>query len=96
MPPPIPEPAAVAIFAGDHGVAAAGVSAYRPEDTARLVELVLRGGAAVSVLAEAAGATDLHHDANFDRTAEITGEPTEWVTPSNGQAHDPSDQAGRP
>ena len=56
-PPRDPERARVVVFAGDHGVAAAGVSAYPPEATARLVELVLRGGAAVTVLAGAAGAT---------------------------------------
>jgi nicotinate-nucleotide--dimethylbenzimidazole phosphoribosyltransferase len=49
--------ARVVIFAGDHGVAAAGVSAYPSEVTAQLVTAVQDGGAAVNVLAELAGAT---------------------------------------
>lgn len=47
----------VVVFAGDHGVAAHGVSAYPREATAQLVGAVLTGGAAVSVLAGVAGAT---------------------------------------
>jgi nicotinate-nucleotide--dimethylbenzimidazole phosphoribosyltransferase len=49
--------ARVVIFAGDHGIAAAGVSAYPPEVTAQLLAAVRDGGAAVNVLAELAGAT---------------------------------------
>jgi nicotinate-nucleotide--dimethylbenzimidazole phosphoribosyltransferase len=49
--------ARVVLFAGDHGVARAGVSAYRPEATALLLAAVRTGGAAVNVLADLAGAT---------------------------------------
>ena len=74
-PPRDPERARVVVFAGDHGVAAAGVSAYPAEATARMVELVLAGTAAVSVLADAAGATvrvaDLAVDA--DTPAGVSG-----------------------
>jgi predicted nucleic acid-binding protein len=33
----------------------------------------------IAATAEAAGATVLHYDADYDRIAEITGQPVEWV-----------------
>ncbi len=47
----------VVVFAGDHGVAEHGVSAYPPEVTLQMADNIVAGGAAVSVLARAAGAT---------------------------------------
>ena len=55
-PPPIPEPAAVAVFVGDHGVLKQGVSPWPAEVTAQMVANFLAGGAAVNVLARHVGA----------------------------------------
>ncbi|HEX2316502.1 MAG TPA: 5,6-dimethylbenzimidazole synthase [Thermomonospora sp.] len=55
-PPPIPEPAAVAIFAADHGVHARGVSPWPQEVTAQMVANFLAGGAVVNAFAAQVGA----------------------------------------
>ena len=56
-PPPVPEPAVVAVFAADHGVVAEGVSPWPQEVTAQMVVNLCAGGAAVNVLAAHVGAT---------------------------------------
>ncbi|AUH68725.1 nicotinate-nucleotide--dimethylbenzimidazole phosphoribosyltransferase [Gordonia sp. PS3] len=56
-PPRTLQSPAVVVFAGDHAVAADGVSAYPPEVTAQMVANIATGGAAINVLARRAGAT---------------------------------------
>ncbi|RIV36652.1 nicotinate-nucleotide--dimethylbenzimidazole phosphoribosyltransferase [Micromonospora radicis] len=56
-PPPLPTPAAVAIFAGDHGVHAQRVTPWPQEVTAQMVANFLAGGAVVNAFARQAGAT---------------------------------------
>ena len=55
-PPPVPEPVTVAVFAGDHGVVAEGVTPWPQEVTAQMVANFCAGGAAINVLARHTGA----------------------------------------
>ncbi len=55
-PPPLPEPAAVAVFAGDHGVHDQGVTPWPREVTAQMVGNFCAGGAVVNAFAAQIGA----------------------------------------
>lgn len=74
-PPPIAAPA-LAIFAGDHGVArTAGTSAYPPEVTAQMVANFVAGGAGATVLARSRGVRVRVVDASVDVDWAATGLP---------------------
>lgn len=61
-PPPLPSPAVVAVFAGDHGVVEEGVTPWPQEVTAQMVANFAAGGAAINVLARQSGARVLTVD----------------------------------
>jgi len=68
--PPATRRLRIALFAGNHGVVARGVSAFPPEVTTQMVANFERGGAAINQLARAAGA-ELRVDAiELDRPTE--------------------------
>lgn len=41
----------------------------------------------IAAAAEAAGATVWHYDADYDRIAAVTGQPTEWIAPRGSLWH---------
>jgi nicotinate-nucleotide--dimethylbenzimidazole phosphoribosyltransferase len=58
-PAPLPTPGALAVFAGDHGVHARGVTPWAQEVTAQMVANFVAGGAVVNAFAAEVGATVL-------------------------------------
>lgn len=76
--------ARIVVFAGDHGVAGAGVSAYPSEVTAQMVANFAAGGAAINVLADLAGATVRVVDMAVDCDGERVGIAAHKVRRSSG------------
>ena len=74
--PPRLDRARVAVFAGNHGVAARGVSAYPAEVTKQMVANFIAGGAAVNQLCLAADAELRVYEMDLDHaTADFSAEP---------------------
>ena len=71
-PPPLPDPAAVAVFAGDHGVHAQRVSPWPQEVTAQMVANFLAGGAVVNAFARQTGARVVVVDVGVATPTSIT------------------------
>ncbi|MGB0496822.1 MAG: nicotinate-nucleotide--dimethylbenzimidazole phosphoribosyltransferase [Rubricella sp.] len=66
----------IAVFAGNHGVTAQGVSAFPSDVTAQMVANFRAGGAAINQLSTVAGARLTIHALELDRpTADFTREP---------------------
>ena len=66
----------VAVFAGNHGVAGRGVSAYPAQVTAQMVQNFIAGGAAVNQLCKAVDADLRVYEMTLDRpTRDFTQEP---------------------
>src|SRR5438094_765791 len=74
-PPRVEHPRTV-VFAGNHGVAARGVSAYPPAVTAQMVQNFIAGGAAVNQLCRVVDADLRVYEMNLDTpTADIVEAP---------------------
>jgi nicotinate-nucleotide--dimethylbenzimidazole phosphoribosyltransferase len=69
----LPAPAAVAVFAGDHGVHAQGVTPWPQEVTAQMVANFLAGGAVINALAAQTGAEVVVVDVGV--AADLAGVP---------------------
>ncbi|GIU83535.1 MAG: hypothetical protein KatS3mg008_0310 [Acidimicrobiales bacterium] len=87
-PAPVPEPAAVAVFAADHGVVDSGVTPWPREVTAQMVANFLAGGAAINVLARQVGASVTVVDVGV--ASELPAVPEVELLPSA-----PADDAAR-
>ncbi|MDO9225100.1 MAG: nicotinate-nucleotide--dimethylbenzimidazole phosphoribosyltransferase [Pseudomonadota bacterium] len=75
----------ITIFAGDHGVVAEGVSAFPQEVTQQMLANFVNGGAAISVLARAAGAHLEVVDAGTLAKAQLPG--VLWAKAGDGSAN---------
>jgi nicotinate-nucleotide--dimethylbenzimidazole phosphoribosyltransferase len=77
---PVLDRVTIAVFAGNHGVAGRGVSAYPPAVTAQMVANFAAGGAAINQLAKLAGATLSVVPIDLERpTADLTAQPAMTV-----------------
>jgi nicotinate-nucleotide--dimethylbenzimidazole phosphoribosyltransferase len=89
---PAVDQVAIAVFAADHGVAAENVSAFPQAVTGEMVKNFARGGAAISVLARALGATlEVVNLGTVNDPGELAGVVRAWIAPSTANlAHEPA------
>jgi nicotinate-nucleotide--dimethylbenzimidazole phosphoribosyltransferase len=80
-PPPVPRRPVVAVFAGDHGVHAQGVSPWPQEVTAQMVANFASGGAVVNAFARQVGAAVVVVDVGV---ATDTPAPPPDLSPASG------------
>lgn len=87
----------ISIFAADHGIAAAGVSAFPSAVTAQMVANFAQGGAAICVLARQIGAhfevVDVGVDGHTNALPQVIQAKTQWGT-ANFLKRPAMDQAG--
>lgn len=83
-PPPVPRPAAVAVFAADHGVHTRGVTPWPQEVTGQMVANFLAGGAAVNVFAAQTGARVMVVDVGVAHPPPIGPEDRALADPADG------------
>lgn len=75
----------IAVFAGDHGVAAEGVSAFPQVVTGEMLRNFALGGAAISVLSRALNATlDVINLGTVNDPGDVPGVRREIIAPSTG------------
>ncbi len=91
-PPPLPTPAAVGIFAGDHGVLAEGVTPWPMEVTGQMAANFIAGGAAINVLARQVGARVVVVDVGMASDLETLGLASE-PGPEPGLASEPGPES---
>ncbi|HVH36347.1 MAG TPA: nicotinate-nucleotide--dimethylbenzimidazole phosphoribosyltransferase, partial [Tahibacter sp.] len=73
----------IAVFAADHGIAAAGVSAYPQAVTGEMVRNFATGGAAISVLARELGASlEVVQLGTVNDPGPLPGVRREWIAPA--------------
>lgn len=78
----------IVVMAGDHGVAAEGVSGYPPEVTTQMVHNIMEGGAGINALAAQAGARVVVADMGVVETFPMYREHPDFISKKIGKGTD--------